>query len=240
MPFTFSHPAIIIPLRKYLSFTGLIIGSMSPDFEYFIRMNMKGQYGHSLIGLLYFCLPISLCICFVFHNIVKDTLINNLPYFLQKRFIVVKNFSWNNYFRKNWKIVIISICIGAFSHIFWDSFTHKTGFFVERYSFLQSSFYLFSTKIYIYKILQHLSTCIGAIVLVYFIKRLPTNEFLYHRVSKKYWILVLCITFFIVFIRFLIISFSIGICIVTTISAFFIAVLVSSFLFKKISKVSYL
>ncbi|SEF46838.1 protein of unknown function [Flavobacterium urumqiense] len=42
MPFTFSHPAIILPFlkNKKLSATALIIGSMSPDFEYFFRMKM--------------------------------------------------------------------------------------------------------------------------------------------------------------------------------------------------------
>ncbi|WP_240482010.1 DUF4184 family protein [Flavobacterium psychrophilum] len=39
MPFTFSHPAIILPLRylprQWFSLTGLIIGSLTPDFEYF-------------------------------------------------------------------------------------------------------------------------------------------------------------------------------------------------------------
>ncbi|WP_262496247.1 DUF4184 family protein [Flavobacterium piscis] len=39
MPFTFSHPAIILPLKylpkNWISLTGLIIGSLTPDFEYF-------------------------------------------------------------------------------------------------------------------------------------------------------------------------------------------------------------
>jgi hypothetical protein len=42
MPFTFAHPAIVLPLKhlpkRWYSLTGLIIGSMTPDFEYFIRM----------------------------------------------------------------------------------------------------------------------------------------------------------------------------------------------------------
>ncbi|WP_434297574.1 DUF4184 family protein [Clostridium sporogenes] len=42
MPFTFSHPAIVLHLEKkwnkYFSFTALILGSMSPDFEYFIYL----------------------------------------------------------------------------------------------------------------------------------------------------------------------------------------------------------
>lgn len=41
MPFTFSHPAIILPLsylpKKWFSLTGLIIGSLIPDFEYLLE-----------------------------------------------------------------------------------------------------------------------------------------------------------------------------------------------------------
>ena len=54
MPFTFSHPAIVLPLKylpkKWFSFTGLIIGSMTPDFEYFLRMKVKSDYSHTLNG----------------------------------------------------------------------------------------------------------------------------------------------------------------------------------------------
>jgi len=49
MPFTFSHPAIVLPLatlrRQWISATGLIIGSITPDFEYFIRMKNTESTG---------------------------------------------------------------------------------------------------------------------------------------------------------------------------------------------------
>ena len=56
MPFTFSHPAIILPLKKlpkkYISMTGLIVGSIAPDFEYFLRM--KSKYSHTMSGILWY------------------------------------------------------------------------------------------------------------------------------------------------------------------------------------------
>ena len=51
--------------------------------------------------------------------------------------------------------------IGASSHIFWDSFTHDTGFFVQEISILASSIELFGKRIPILKILQHTSSLIG-------------------------------------------------------------------------------
>ena len=52
MPFTFAHPAIVLPFYKkpkFFSMTTLIIGSMSPDFEYFLRMKIKSDMSQTLI-----------------------------------------------------------------------------------------------------------------------------------------------------------------------------------------------
>lgn len=141
MPFTLSHPAIVLPLRRYFSLTGLVIGSMSPDFEYFVRMNLQSEYGHTFWGTFYFCLPISMIVSFLYHYYIRNSLIMNLPYFFQRRFARFKDFHWGNYCKEKWFLVIISILIGAFSHILWDSFTHKTGFFVQQFSFLQESIF---------------------------------------------------------------------------------------------------
>jgi hypothetical protein len=56
MPFTFAHPAIILPLYKkphLFSMTALIIGSMVPDFEYFLKVAVKSALNHSLAGIFY-------------------------------------------------------------------------------------------------------------------------------------------------------------------------------------------
>ena len=83
MPFTFSHPAIILPFRylpvKWFSFTGLVIGSLTPDFEYFIRMKVQSIYSHTLLGIFWFDLPLAILLAFLFHSLVRDTLFFNLP-----------------------------------------------------------------------------------------------------------------------------------------------------------------
>jgi hypothetical protein len=52
MPFTFSHPALILPLtrlpKRWVSATGLVIGSIVPDFEKFLKMNDGNTYSHTL------------------------------------------------------------------------------------------------------------------------------------------------------------------------------------------------
>ncbi len=171
MPFTFSHPAIVLPLnkifKKYVSLIGLIIGSLTPDFEYFLRMRIKSEYGHSLVGCLWFDLLLGLILCFAFHQIIKKPLIDNLPEFIQKRLQELRNSNWLNYFKNNWLIVCISIIIGAYSHIFWDSFTHQNRFFTNYLGLNKELFFGLPT----YKILQHFSTIFGTLIIViYFLK----------------------------------------------------------------------
>ncbi|MFN5774209.1 DUF4184 family protein, partial [Flavobacterium sp.] len=99
MPFTFSHPAIVLPLtflpRQWFSLTGLVIGSLTPDFEYFLRMRIESNYSHTIDGLFWFDLSLGLLLAFLFHNIVRDSLFDNLPIFLKSRFSAFRQFDWN-------------------------------------------------------------------------------------------------------------------------------------------------
>src|SRR6185295_15030806 len=135
MPFTFSHPAAVLPLaylpKRFVSMTGLVIGSMAPDFEYFLRMTGNSYYSHTWIGLFWFDLPLTIILAFIFHLVVRDRLVNNLPVFLAKRLLIFTNFNWIKHFKENFLIVIASIIVGIVSHILWDKFTHEGKIFVH-------------------------------------------------------------------------------------------------------------
>ena len=207
MPFTFSHPAIVLPLtylpRKWFSLTGLVIGSLTPDFEYFLRMKVISIYSHTIIGILWFDLPLGLLLAFIFHNIVRESLFNNLPAFLKHRFSTFTKFDWNNHFKNNWLVVSTSILIGAASHIFWDSFTHDHGYFVQTIPKLANSLEFFGKQIPILKILQHASTFIGGIVIAMAIYKLPTNKTDNQFINLKYWAIFIGCTFTILTLNFL-------------------------------------
>jgi len=207
MPFTFSHPAIILPLtylpRKWYSLTGLVIGSLTPDFEYFLRMRIKSNYSHTIDGLFWFDLPLGLLLAFIFQNIVRDSLFNNLPPFLKSRFSTFKQFDWNSHFKQNWIVVTISIIIGAASHIFWDSFTHDHGYFVQTIPALQNSVDFLGRQIPILKILQHSSTLLGGLVIAFAIYKLPTNKTVKENINLKYWTILAGLTLTIIAVRLL-------------------------------------
>ena len=116
MPFTFSHPAIVLPLsylpQRWFSLTGLVVGSVTPDFEYFLHMRIQSDYSHTIDGLFWFDLPLGVLLAFAFHNIVRDMLFDNLPTTLKFRLLTFKQFDWNSLFKKNWPVVLISILVG--------------------------------------------------------------------------------------------------------------------------------
>jgi hypothetical protein len=63
MPFTPAHAAAAWPVRRVvpaLPLAPLAIGTFSPDFEYLLRLEPSGAFGHTPLGLLVFCLPLSL------------------------------------------------------------------------------------------------------------------------------------------------------------------------------------
>ncbi len=207
MPFTFSHPAIVLPLtflpRQWFSLTGLVIGSLTPDFEYFLRMRIKSNYSHTIDGLFWVDLPLGLLLAFIFHNIVRDSLFDNLPTILKSRFSAFRQFEWNGHFKRSWFVVTISILIGAASHIFWDSFTHDNGYFVQTIPTLQNSVDFLGKQIPILKILQHTSTLLGGLVIAFAIYKLPINKTENENINLKYWAILAGLTLTIITIRLL-------------------------------------
>lgn len=207
MPFTFSHPAIVLPLtflpRQWFSLTGLVIGSLAPDFEYFLRMKVKSNYSHTVSGLFWFDLPLGLLLAFIFHNIVRDELFENLPKFLKSRFHAFQKLNWNEYFKANWFLVVISILIGSASHLLWDSFTHENGFFVKVIPSLAKTIEISGKHIPIFKILQHISTLIGGLIIVASIINLREDKHLAGKFNLKYWGLLVVFTLTIIGFRLL-------------------------------------
>ena len=239
MPFTFSHPALVLPLaylpRKWFSLTGLVIGSITPDFEYFLRMKVQSNYSHTLSGVFWFDLPFGILLAFVFHDIVRNKLFDNLPKFLKSRLFALKDFDWNKYFQSNWFVVIISITIGALSHIFWDSFTHESGFLVQAIPSLENKIGLLGTQLPIFKILQHGSTIIGGVVIIYAILKLPANKKIISQFNLKYWGLWTALTLTIISLKiFSGLDYRLyGQVIVTGVSAGLISLILTSWLTKR-------
>src|SRR4051812_33855162 len=66
MPFTLSHPAAVLPLRRYcrtrIHFVAVIVGSMTPDFGYYVGQFGAATFAHTIAGSFALCLPTGLLV----------------------------------------------------------------------------------------------------------------------------------------------------------------------------------
>jgi len=208
MPFTFVHPSVVIPLRRFaskFSMTALIIGSIAPDFEYFLRLRFLSNFSHFIPGIFWFDLPVTIILCFIFHLLIKKSLLNNLPKAIYGRFTNLLEVNWNKYFISHIPIIIYSALIGISIHIAWDALTYKQGYFMISIDFLNNYISITGYKLHFYKIFKYLSDTAGTIYIFYIIFKIPVNK----EVIRKnkyiwiYWTGTIIITSTVLLIRFL-------------------------------------
>ena len=236
MPFTFSHAAIVLPFNRVKSFsiTGLIAGSIAPDFEYFIRMTDKKVFTHTWSGLLWFDTPLAILLTFLFHNLVRNQLILNAPINFQRRFKRYEYFNWTLYFKKRWFPIIICVIIGIISHLLWDGFTHETGLFVKYFPFLTASISLTSFQIEVHTLFQVLSSIIGGLIIFYALWQLPVDpKTNINPYNLPFWKKVFLVTGIIFVLRLMVnVSYEIEDIIIPAVSAFLFGLVIISTLVK--------
>jgi hypothetical protein len=190
MPFTLSHPAAVIPIRRYGILSALVVGSFAPDMLYFIpRMGNRlpaglATYAHTLPGLFFFCLPLGLAALWLFHTFLKRPLISLFPVSHQLRLLPAADgfkFLPLGQFAK----IVGSILLGAASHITWDSFTHGSGWMVERIELLQMHIALTPHfQVGVYELLQYGSSVFGLLIIGYYyfrwLRESPSPEVALH------------------------------------------------------------
>jgi hypothetical protein len=165
VPFTISHAAAVLPLQKTrLPLAALMIGSMSPDFAYFLPGEPLRVLTHSIPGVFWFCWPISLAVWLVFVRVLEEPTRALLPDSWHARFMP----SDRQISVRNLALASAAVILGAFTHILWDSFTHRGSLAVDIFSGLHAvAFHYQGWRIRWFVVLQHLSTVVGFAILMY-------------------------------------------------------------------------
>ncbi len=140
MPFTLSHPAAIVPLylllRRYLILSALVVGSMVPDFHYYLPFHLTRSMTHNYFSIIWFSLPMGLITLLIFDWFIRYPLIEIMPSRLRTSLLVYQKAG--NIFRKGiFGRVILSLLLGAFSHIFWDNLCWYHGRRLMPYDWVQ-------------------------------------------------------------------------------------------------------
>ena len=174
MPFTLSHPAAAVPLARplRLPMSALWVGSLSPDFIYFLQLKAEGEFGHSFWGLFFFCLPLSLLVLWLWHRLVKGSAVALLPAWAGRRAAraAAEPFSFGPGRRLGQ--ICAAILVGALTHDAWDAFTHTDGWVAEHWPLLLREVpFPYFTHMPICKLLQLISTGVGAGLLAWWAGR---------------------------------------------------------------------
>lgn len=221
MPFTFSHPAAVLPLafirKKWVSVTGLVIGSITPDFEYFFRMQQDSYYSHTWAGIFWFDLPLALLLVYLYNSLIRKDFIESLPSFLNKKFSEHRFSRRNLYSGKELLFVLISLLTGILSHVIWDKLTHKSVYLINKEEH--------------YTAFWEANSIVGATIIAAAIWKMREGMKIQKRNIFLYWIPVSVITMLFVFLRFANTSDvrQLGI---SAIVGFFIGLIITSLIWK--------
>jgi len=186
VPFTFFHPAAVVPLlrNRLLIPAGLVIGAMSPDFEYFLRLNTISVFTHTPAGLVYACVPLGLLALVAWQGVIRDPLVGALPGFLRNRLAGVGT-SGIPLGGREWLVAALSVLIGAATHLLWDSFTHP-GYLPARWLGLTAPSVI--PGVPWTGVLQRSSDLVGFVVLAVVIARLPRQARPAARSAWLFWL----------------------------------------------------
>ncbi len=173
MPFTFAHPAAILPLRRsrFLQTVPLIIGSMVPDAPYFFPWGVAKYFyeTHTLVSS--FLVDVPLGMAFLMATLLlKEPLTILLG--ARARYTCLR--SIERFYERplHWPIALFSILIGAWTHIAWDSVTHQSGWTAERVAALSAPVSIFGWDTETSHLLQYLSSIFGLVVLALWFRSL--------------------------------------------------------------------
>jgi hypothetical protein len=124
MPFTFAHPAAVLPLRRFGDLTALVIGSMIPDAGYLLMVGVPRELSHTPLGLLLFCLPLGLLAYVLYLRVLYEPWAALTPECVARR--VPPPRALPNAMRA-WLGVAAALVAGAATHLVWDLFSFSHG-----------------------------------------------------------------------------------------------------------------
>lgn len=242
MPFTFSHPAIVLPLKKikptWFSPSGLIMGSMAPDFQYFLKMDARSDLGHTPIGVFMIDLPLSFLVAIAFHLWVRNILIRHLPSPLDKKYHDSLEFNFLGFLRRRWLLFTISAIIGVMSHLIWDDFAKPDSWVYSLApSFFSQTVHVGPLKGFLYDLIERMGSVLGLLFFAWVIfqkkEQAPMPAPLSSKTKSGYWASVALGASIIVGVKLVIDkgTFTLGHFIVVLCSAGLIAIVFTSMLY---------
>jgi hypothetical protein len=182
--------------------SAMIIGTVTPDFEYFFKMELSGRFGHKAMGIFLMDIPIAVLLFFLFHQLVKGCMIDHSPGYFRTRLQMLRNFDALDYWSKHYIAFLVCILIGIISHIFWDALTHERDLIVQQLDFFSKPVTISGFPEYPrYSYFQHLSTFFGALAIALVFHFSGKSELEPAHGVVKFWIILFGISALILLAR---------------------------------------
>jgi len=149
--------------RSRLVLSAVVVGTMAPDFEYFVRLSPGGGWGHTIAGAFCLSLPLGLVVLWLFHRYARLPMVALLPQGLECR---LGPYLQPFRFRGRFLLILVSLLAGIATHLAWDSFTHPHTWLYHHWDFLRGRVPMpLIGHMRTYKFLQYLSSVGGLLVL---------------------------------------------------------------------------
>ncbi|MFC4111860.1 DUF4184 family protein [Nonomuraea zeae] len=132
MPFTLSHVAAILPVRRWLPPSALAVGAMVPDLPYYLPLPFSSASTHAWWGPPLLGVPAGVVLLALLHWVLRAPLAALAPEGLRARLpdaarpapvAVVA--------------VVAALLAGMATHLVWDGFTQVGGFAVAHWQVLR-------------------------------------------------------------------------------------------------------
>jgi hypothetical protein len=161
---------------------------MAPDFDYIYHTHAGIILSHSLPGVIYYCLPVTISVALLWHFIVKASLATALPVTMVRKYSDWLSNRWEFHSFSRIITIIVSSVVGVMTHLAWDSFTHINGFFVQNIVFLTRITCILNFPVY--KLLQYGCGLLGACMIFYVIVRHSSKipQMIVRHHPQKFWI----------------------------------------------------
>ncbi len=166
MPLTYlSHQAPVVALKilrpRWFDGTALVLGSMCPDLAYAFAGTTLAFNAHTPVGLVCFCLPVTVLLCFVVRGPVAPVAFAQLP----DTPLRLHDYRALALRRPPLALTAMSALIGAASHALWDTFTHDGRWGARHVAILREEVATIGgTSLSVARALQYLGHVGGAIV----------------------------------------------------------------------------
>jgi hypothetical protein len=129
VPFTLSHVAAILPVRRWLPPSALAVGAVVPDLPYYLPLPFSSASTHAWWGLL-LGVPSGAVLLVLFHQVLRAPLVALAPAGVRTRLPVAPR-------PAPVAVVVAALVAGMATHLVWDGFTQVGGFAVAHWQVLR-------------------------------------------------------------------------------------------------------